>query len=66
MMGPGDYGVRVIRPYAQFSVGRVIYPSALLREKLVQQKWVEPVAPPPGIAEQAVDAVKRAVGGKRK
>lgn len=41
-----DYGVRVIRAYAQFSVGRVIYPNGIQREMLLRGGWVEPVASP--------------------
>lgn len=47
MMQEGDYGVRVIRPYANMTVGRVIYPPGLLRDKLVKGGFVERLAPAP-------------------
>ncbi|MCK1322143.1 hypothetical protein IVA94_14830 [Bradyrhizobium sp. 156] len=40
-----DLGVRVIRPFAQFSTGFVMYPSAIYRAALLRNRWVEEVKP---------------------
>lgn len=40
-----DLGVRVVTAYQQFSVGRVLFPPAALRQKLVERGLVEPVLP---------------------
>ena len=36
-----DKGVRITRAYQNFRVGQIIYPSALLRDKLVKAGFVE-------------------------
>jgi predicted DNA-binding transcriptional regulator len=41
-----DYGVRVVRAYENRRVGQVFYPPGLLRDKLVQQGWVERIPSP--------------------
>lgn len=43
MRAEQDYGVKVIRAYQQFSEGFVMYPPAMLRERLVKLGWVRPV-----------------------
>lgn len=42
-----DLGVRVIRAYAQFSVGHIFFPPGLLREDLVRRGFVEIVKAEP-------------------
>jgi hypothetical protein len=46
MMRAGkDYGVRVIKPFGQFSTGFVMFPSAIYRDALLKKGWVETVKP---------------------
>lgn len=46
MMESGkDYGVRIIRAYAQFSVGKIIFPDGGLRSDLLKRGFVEAVIP---------------------
>lgn len=47
MMTAGkDYGVRVVRAYQQFSVGAVIFPTGVLRQRLIQMGFAVPVEAP--------------------
>lgn len=41
-----DYGVRVIRAYSNMTVGRVIFPPGVLRDRLVATGFVERVQAP--------------------
>lgn len=38
-----DYGVKVIKPFSQFSPGFVMYPTAMYREKLIKCGFVQPL-----------------------
>ncbi len=46
MLDEEDYGVRVVRAFDQFSVGRVIKPYGAHRQALIRGKWVEVIEPP--------------------
>lgn len=41
-----DYGVRVVRAYSNMTVGRIIWPPGVLRDRLVATGFVERVQPP--------------------
>lgn len=46
MMTAGkDYGVRVVKPFAQFNTGFVMFPTAIYRGALLKRGWVEEVKP---------------------
>lgn len=45
MMAGRDYGVRVIKPFAQFNTGFIMYPTAIYRDALLKRGWVEVVKP---------------------
>ena len=64
MFAQQDYGVRVIRAYANQSVGRIIFPNGLERGALLKGGWVEIVVPEvPEITEDVPEApMNRAVG----
>lgn len=46
MIAGKDYGVRIIRAYQQFSVGAVIFPTGMLRQRLIQTGFAVPEEPP--------------------
>lgn len=57
MMKQSDYidkGVRVTRAYGNMSVGRVIFPPALLRDKLVQTGFCERIVDEEKPPEKAI------------
>lgn len=41
-----DQGVRVVKAYGQFSVGRVIWPNGMERQRLLSSGFVEVVKAP--------------------
>jgi len=45
MAADKDYGVRVITAYEDKVVGQVIYPPGMLRDVLVQRRFVERIKP---------------------
>lgn len=45
MVAGKDYGVRVIKPFAQFNTGFVMFPTAIYRDALLSRGWVEEVKP---------------------
>jgi hypothetical protein len=47
MQAETDYGVRVIKPFAQFNTGFIMYPTAIYRDALLKRGWVEEVKRPP-------------------
>lgn len=59
MMEAGkDYGVRVIRAFSQFSVGRIIFPPGTQRERLLRGNMVEVVKAPEPAPEQKRKAAR--------
>lgn len=47
MMQSGkDYGVRVVRAWGMFSVGKIIFPEGGYRSDLLRRGWVELVKAP--------------------
>jgi hypothetical protein len=59
-----DLGVRVIRPFAQFSTGFVMYPSAMYRAALLRNGWVEEVKPEDAKSPATPTPVKSTNHGK--
>lgn len=59
MQASKDYGVRVIRPFGQFNTGFVMFPSAIYRDALLKQGWVERVT-----AEESAPSIKSNNQGK--
>ena len=52
MKAEQDYGVEVIVAFMQHQVGRVIYPSGIYRDRLVQQGLVKRLTgPKPAVVE---------------
>jgi len=45
MRAERDYGVRIIRPYDNFSVGQVVFPFAADRARLIKNGFAEKVEP---------------------
>jgi hypothetical protein len=62
-----DHGVRVVRAYGNMAVGRIIFPPNMLRQKLIQEHWVEAVMPPEYQDRQIKDApVNRMMRARRR
>jgi hypothetical protein len=54
-----DYGVRVIRPFGQFSVGRIIFPPGTQRQTWLRSNMVEAVKAPNKVEDQKQKAAAR-------
>lgn len=61
MVAGKDYGVRIVRAYQQFSVGAVIFPTGVLRQRLVQGGFAVPEEP----AASSQPAAAREPSGNR-
>lgn len=62
-----DHGVRVLHAYANMTVGRVIFPNGIERQKLIKAGLVEKVEAPsvPGLLDRVMHGRGKRRDGER-